>query len=808
MYRPLACLAISLSAAPALAQTAPQPAPLGDAQVGGADASPETEIETGADTTEQDGNEILVVATRLRGQVDTPLPPVTTLDEAQIASYGAGSISELLTAISPQTGSGRGRGSGSPVILLNGQRISSFRELRNFSPEAIKRVEVLQEEVALRFGFPADARVINFILKDNFSSKAVELDYRQPGSGGFSTKEIEATVLTINGPRRFSVTVSASDTTPLTESERNIMFPSTSPPVAVIGLNPQDYRTLVADSRELAANISWATGLGAGSTGGSLSLNGNITQTDSRSGSGLDALLAPLERFNHVTNISGSAGINTVLGDWQFSATADVNHAESTMLIDQYSGAGIDTAISNTERVTTLVTLVGRPLSLPAGEVSTTFKAGYNWSNITSSDTRSMVSGTDLTRGRVTSGFNLALPLTSRREEVLSAVGDITLNFSAGYDHLSDFGALFDWSAGLTWSPTQRLGLQASYIVTEAAPSLSQLGNPETQSFNVPVYDFATGQSVLATVIGGGNPALIKERQRDLKLSANWQLPILTGSNLLVEYFRNRSNDVSASFPVLTPAIETAFPGRVTRDATGRIIAVDQRPVTLAEQTGSRLRWGFNLSGMIGKAPAGGGGRGPGAGTGGGGGPRSGGGGGRRPGAGGPPGMMMGMFGGGGQGRWNLGVYHTVRFSDQVVVAAGGPVLDLLNGDALSGSGVARHSLELEGGGFYKGIGVRMNGRYTGARQLRASGVPGSSDLSFASLTTLDLRMFVDLGQKQALTKLSPFFKGARLALRIDNLFDARQKVTDGTGAVPLSYQPDYLDPRGRFIGLELRKQF
>lgn len=169
---------------------------------------------------------------------------------------------------------------------------------------------------------------------------------------------------------------------------------------------------------------------------------------------------------------------------------------------------------------------------------------------------------------------------------------------------------------------------------------------------------------------------------------------------------------------------------------------------------------------------------------------------------------MMGMLGGGGQGRWNLGLYHTIRFKEQVVVTPGGQVLDLLKGDALSGGGTPRHSFELDGGFFHKGVGVRLNGTYTAPTDVRASGVPGSSDLHFGGLATLNLRMFVDLNRQQSLIKAAPFLKGTRLSLRIDNLFDTRQRVTDGTGAVPISYQPDLIDPRGRFLGIELRKQF
>ena len=161
-----------------------------------------------------------------------------------------------------------------------------------------------------------------------------------------------------------------------------------------------------------------------------------------------------------------------------------------------------------------------------------------------------------------------------------------------------------------------------------------------------------------------------------------------------------------------------------------------------------------------------------------------------------------------GRGRWNLAIYHTIRFDEGVIVAPGGPVLDLLGGDALSGGGVARHAMEFEGGGFYRGFGLRLNGKWNAPTHLRASGAPGISDLRFGSTFKVNFRMFIELGMQKRLTDLSPFFKGMRLNLRADNIFDSRQKVTDASGATPLSYQLDYLDPRGRMLGIDLRKTF
>ncbi len=824
----------ALLAVPAIAQEVPAPA---------------LQAEAEAPEVDEGGTEILVVAERVKGQVDAPQAPIATFDETEIGALGASSLTDVLSRISPQTGSGRGRGGGMPVVLVNGQRITNFREMRNFPPEALRRVEVLPEEVALRYGFPANARVVNLILKDKFASRRIEAEYRLPTRGGFNSWELEASQMRIDGPSRFNVTASIEDGSPLFESERPGLISASNLPSVAGDPDPRAFRSLIADTRDIGVNASWTKGLGKDGTGGAISLNANASRSDSLSWSGLDlarladaggatalrALADPLERRGQTTSLQGGAGLNLFPGRWQLSATLDAGHTVNTTRIDRRAdtsgliaaalagslpisgplpalpSAGFDTARSESNTATALVTMIGRPLLLPAGEVAATFKAGYAFSAIDSSDTRSTAGPVSLRRGDLSAGVNLGIPIASRRENSLAALGDLTLNFSAGYNHLSDFGSLTDWSAGLTWSPVEKLNLQASYLVNEAAPSLSQLGSPANVTFNVPVYDFARGEAVLVTVTGGGNPALRKESQRDLKLGANYELP-MRGSSLLVEYFRNRSDDVSASFPLLTPAIEAAFPGRAVRDASGRLTGIDQRPVTLAEQTGSRLRWGLNLSGTIGKAPEGGsgmmgmmgGGRGPGGPRGGSGRPAgAGAGGGRGPGG----GMMGAMFGGGGQGRWNVGVYHTVQFSSRVLIAPGGPALDLLDGDALSGGGTPRHSVEFNLGAFHKGLGMFGQGTWSGPTTLKASGAPGTSDLRFGSLAKVNLSVFADLGQV-GLAKQAPFFKGARVSLRVDNLFDARQKVKDGSGMVPLSYQPDYLDPRGRVIELEFRKMF
>ncbi|HEX8055306.1 MAG TPA: hypothetical protein VF481_01490, partial [Novosphingobium sp.] len=589
--------------------------------------------------------EILVVATRIKGQVEAPQAPILVLDEADIASYGADSLTDLLDQLSPQTGSGRGRGSGGPVILLNGRRISNFREMRDLPPEAIRRMEILPEEVALRFGYPPNQRVVNFILKDNFTSKTLSAEYEPSTHGGTADSELEAGMVNINGPHRFHLTGKINDTTMLTEGERSVKQTPDNIPTVATDPDPADYRSLIDASRAYALNGTWSTAFGGGPSATALTVNGAVTRTDTHSLNGLDtveltgpagtairSLPDPLARISHATQFEGGMVLNKLAGGWQLTATADGSYSNTETTTDQprtsaalaplvsAAAAGTlavdgplpavapgltDRARTQDYSLTSLFTASGSPFSLPAGEASMTLKGGFAYTRSDNSDTRTF-GNTNLDRGDASVGINLALPITSRKKGVLGGIGDISLNFSGGLDHLSDFGTLTDWSAGVNWLPTSKLDFSVSYIVNQAAPTLNQLGNPTQLSSNVVVYDFTTGQTALVTIINGGNRDLKRETQRDLKFSANWQLPFLKNSNLIVDYFRNRSSDVTQDFPLLTPEIEAAFPGRVVRDANGQLVAIDRRPVTFSEVKSSRLRWGFNLSGTIGKPQPGG----------------------------------------------------------------------------------------------------------------------------------------------------------------------------------------------------------
>ncbi|MEH6789019.1 hypothetical protein [Parasphingorhabdus sp.] len=810
----------------------------------------------GAQTSDAGGDypdeEIVVTAERPRGAVITDVPPVVELSEADIASYGASSVQDLLEALSSQTTSGRGRGSGRPVVLINGQRTSGFREIRDLPPEAIRTVQVFPEELALQYGYRPDQRVINFILKDNYTGVSVEGEYGMPTEGGQGKSELETNVTKIGKNSRVNINLEWQHNTAITESERGIIQTAAGDQV-----NLGDFRTLVAPSDNVELNSNYSRQF---ANGMSLSLNGGYVYDKSRGLQGLpngtlqvagDPLFryfteyGPLNRVQESNTAQAGLTLNGMLSEWQWSLTSDYTRAQvdtdtersgdigalqaaiDAGTVDPFAASfgsllgapGTDSARAVNQTFNNLATISGSLLNLPSGTVTTTVRAGYNREDLASRETRSgIVTTTDLGRDQLSTGINIDIPLADENIDVVEAIGKLSVNGNLGYAELSDFGGLVEFGFGLNWEPIDGLTFTASAIGEEAAPGITQLGNPVIITPDVTTFDFASGQSVLAAITTGGNPALLAEKRRDIKLAVNYRPEWLEGFSFLGEYFRNSSDNVASSFPLLTPEIEAAFPDRVTRDASGRLIAIDRRPVNYANVSSERIRYGIDFSKRFGE------GRGDGPG--------------RRdrgsqrpedpapageaqkstnpdaaPSAPGENARPTGRRGGPGMGgrpsggRWQVSAFHTIRLEDRVKIRDGVDELDLLNGSAIGSSGGSpRHEFEINGGWFNNGIGFRLDGKHQIGT--RVDGGLTGSDLRFSDLTTLNLRLFVNLDDRGSLTETVPFLKGSRISLKVDNIFDDIQTVRDGGGLVPLSYQPGFLDPVGRYVEISFRKRF
>jgi len=539
----------------------PQPAPTA--------TTPET-VQPSEDFGDED-EAIVITGAKPPGSVIGDIPPENTLDARDVRATGATSITDLLDALAPQIGSARGRGGEQPVLLLNGQRISSFREMRDIPTEAIQRVEILPEEVALKYGYAADQRVVNIVLRERFRSTSARLDGSTSTGGGYLGGIADLTKLLIQKNGRTTFNVHAEGNSPLTEDERDIRIDDPDAP------DDRSARTLVSERKDLrgSATINRTILTNVGAT-----LNAELEHSEGRSLFGLsDFALDPLVRNTSSDSAHVGFTLNTDKGKWHFSSTGNGDLDRSVTKSDQKDEGGRDRAETTSTSADVDLTANGPLFAVPAGDASATFRVGGRTSDFDSEDrTAGIVSKSDLSRTVGLASANVDLPI-SRRNRDFSALGNLTLNANAELDQLSDFGTLTTIGAGLNWSPVDRLNFIASWTREEGAPSMQQLGDPFVETPETRVFDFTTGQTVEVVAISGGNPELLADRRNVLKIGGNWKPMEDTDLRLRAEYVHSRLENPVSTFPGVTEEIEEAFPERFVRDASGQLISVDFRPV-------------------------------------------------------------------------------------------------------------------------------------------------------------------------------------------------------------------------------------
>ncbi|WP_426024412.1 TonB-dependent receptor plug domain-containing protein [Brevundimonas sp. PWP3-1b1] len=793
--------------------------------------------------------EIEVTAAR-RGVALGGQEPIVSYDTAQIQAFGATNIGELITLLEAQTRSARG---GSPVFLVNGRRISGFREIRGIPPEAIERFDVLPEETALSYGYSANQRVVNIVLKADFKSLTASVNVSRPEQGGRTTTSSENNVLRIAGGDRWSLDINGTTANTLFETERDIDRSATAG--GATGEEANAYRTLLPKTDEVSVAGTYKHDL---NDKVGMTLSGSLEDSSSFSYQGLPNLLLNVPGTNPFSpsgqdetvfsylDLPGSltrktdtrtAELGTVfdgyVGDWRWTATGEYSRVET----DTSTGRGVDeialqaliagdltvnpfgdltsratvnprdTANSLAQTATAELVLNGRPYELPAGDITSTFKVGAGYQSLDSESVRSGVA-VDRSQSRNSGSVqaNFDLPISNVDRGILPKIGDLSANVNLAYQELSDFGGVTAVGAGLNWSPVERLSLSANYSDEGKAPTVQQLNDPTISTPNTPVFDFRNSQTVEINQITGGDPNLKAEDRRILKLGMNWQPLSAQDFRLNLAYTRTEADDEISSFPAITPDLEAALPDRFVRDADGNLLSIDARPLNFFKREQQDVQWGFNFSRPFGKpnpveAGQGAGGRPGGGGAMAGGGPR---------GPGGPGGgRMRGSRGPGmqpGQGMFNLSLTHTWRVQDEVVIREGLAPLDLLDGDSISGSGgQSRHEVQLQTGLFKNGLGAFVNANWRAGATVNGDAL-GSPDLDFSGRTTVNLFAFADLTQRTSWVERFPFLKGTRIGFGVQNIFDDRISVTSSDGATPVNYQRDYLDPQGRVFRINLRK--
>lgn len=407
-------------------------------------------------------------------------------------------------------------------------------------------------------------------------------------------------------------------------------------------------------------------------------------------------------------------------------------------------------------------------IDLPAGPLTANATINYGRNTLESRVSAAGDGGLSVTSrrsDRLDGQVALNIPIFGRDKGKAGPIGELRVDLLAGGQKLSGGGLQKRYAAGFTWSPVPLAQLRGTLENVEAAPSAEQLDAPIVTTINR-IYDYVRQEAVDAVWITGGNPALGRGRRQNRTISAMLRPLKSQDISFNLGYSEQVAKGGVAGFPQLTPAIEAAFPERVVRDPTGRLVSIDARAINLARDTNAELRSGVTMS-----LPHRSGTPLP------------------RPGA-----SPM---------QWTFSLNYRRRLKSTLLTRAGLPVIDQLDNDG----GQSRDFLSGQLTVGKRGVGGSVNGNWTGPASLRNVGSAGG-DYRFAAWSSFDLSLFLEPEHILGNAGKASWLKNLRLSLDVRNVLDGYRRVRLADGSIPFGYGRDEIDPLGRTARITLRKRF
>jgi len=775
----ISTLGAALAASPAGAQ--PQPSP------------PQAAAPAPAPSADQEDEDIVVTGAPPRGSVVGDIPPVNVLDSHDVRATGASSFDELLEAIAPDIGVARGSGSARPLVLLNGRRVSSYRELRDIPIEAVSRVDILPDEVALKYGYPPDQKVVNVVLQNRFAETVAQVAANTATQAGFSGGGGDLTRILLSPKRRITLNLHGGTDDILRGSQRSLVeqqYESSGTGATGLLIPPElGVRGTFTLSRALPGDVDET-------------LNAQVAHSNGHLLSGLsEQLPAELRRHTLDDSLHLGSALSGGEGKWYWNVAvngdAERNRTTTTDLGQLFAPGNAQT----THFAGDLDGTLNGPLfTTPVGDADITLRTATSAEHLDIDEQHFANAPADSrTRTTATAAASIDLPV-SHRGRAFGALGNLTVNANAEVNQLSDFGTLTRVGAGAHWSPVAMLNLVGSWDHEERAPSVRQLGDPFVETPGTRIFDFSNGVVNRVAVVTGGNPGLRTAGRDTLDLSAEWQ-PFKNSNFRLRGDYAHVTIDRPISNITVFPLIEQAFPDRFVRNSSGTLVSIDLRPVNFASAHRDTLLLGFDFTKPLAshrvtnsevqraveKARAAGIAVPQGASSS----------------SGAAPGSLASAAA---NGRLTFSLTDTITIVDRALIGPGLPQLDYLDGAPVGQTGgQPRHQVQAQAGWSNNGFGVRLGANWRTATMVDTlTGAP----LHFSPLATFDLRLFANVGQYLPIVSRHPWLRGVSARFEVGNIFDNRPRVHGAGGVVPAGFEASMLDPLGRTIMFSLRKQF
>ncbi|UUL81414.1 TonB-dependent receptor [Sphingomonas qomolangmaensis] len=817
--------------------------------------SPEKSVESATPA------DIVVLGKRLPGSAISDVAPIITLDAKTIAATGATTIGELLQTIRGATQSASGA---EPIFLLNAQRVSGYPEIGSLPPEAIERVEVLPEPEAIKFGYPPNQRLVNFITKRNFRQVEVKGSAGSTTRAASGTQKVNLGVTRLRKDRRLTLTLEARRTDPVSLAERTIL-PDPDVPFDAIG------NVVGAAPGEIDPALSAVAGFPATVAPVPANAARTFTLQDFASAANRPRLFDP-GPLRLLTPRNQAAKAEAVLADRLTKGIAGSLSLSAEQSLDRtllgpapiYLTVPAGNPWSPFGRTVRVARYLTEVAPLEAEQKTTTLQAGmtlrgavsgWQWDFTGAFNQRQVDAALDRTidttmaDAAIAAGADPFAPLqpsllsvrprdvTRYRTRTLAAKSVVTgspVHMPAGKVTLvATLEADRTDAASSTRGPNPgalnltRTRLEGGLAVDVPLASRDADVLPWLGKLSVNASARARSVSDVGT-LSDATAGLTWEAIKGVQLLASLKRsaaapdpqrllgPITRVENVpILDYGTGRTE--------LTTVIQGGNPALLAEERLVRSISVNIKPfnnrelrltatyeaTTIRNQAGliyalSPLTEALVPELFVRDAA------------------------GRLVSAAFVPinfdrqeqrALNVTLFSSGQLGKappapdptrpappptrpfYYAGIGPSIKFSDRLDVRSGAPALDLIRGDTVTGGGTQRIYGYVYGGLNYRGSGLTFDGWLQGASRVRSSGP--AADLHFRPLAKLNAAVFVGL---EELLKADAWARKMQVRIDIANLTDARQRVRDENGRTPNRLQPDVLDPVGRVVTLTLRK--
>lgn len=568
-------------------------------------------------------------------------------------------------------------------------------------------------------------------------------------------------------------------------------------------LDPNAFETLMPSRRNMVAGIGLTRPLGSFSA--SLGINAGRSSSRATRGLPMASILLPagspwspfagdvllirplagmraLRNDNDSESLGMSLSLGGAIGDWQTDFSINYVRSWSRSLLE----SGIDTGRAQQlvndadpsfnpyvlwsdqlltarrnraqgEGIVTRLNVRKTVVKLPAGSVSASFSVNAARNRSDNWQTDNLGGPAIRSRGaldRLDGAFTLSLPISRDGDGEILSLGNIGLDLTASAQTMTNSRLQKRYDGNLTWMPSPNVQLRGAIGHAESAPSFNQLDDPIVTTINR-IFDYSRGEMADVVWITGGNPALRQGSQRNLALEATVRPFGKPTLSLNIGYRQDVAEGGVAALPELTPAIEAAFPERVTRDADGRLAAVDARPINIAHSAESELSSGIAL-----RFPD-------------------------------RPTATSTMF--------SFALRHRWRLKSELLTHPGIPAID-----QLSESGQSRHSLSVQATTGKRGWGGTLGANWSSASRV----ANGDRTLNTRPPVMFNLSMFVEPERLTRAVKKGGVLDNLKISLEVQNLLNGYRRVRLEDGSTPPGFSRDEVNPLGRVVRLTVRKRF